>query len=272
MPSRSSILQKSPGRPGKLTAVSVPHHLPVLLSLVEEVTAALRTTVESLDEAALRAPTPLPNWTRAHILAHLINQADAFRRLSWGAAHNAVLEQYPGGTRQREAEIEANKDWTANQLRHELSRSADELRAAWAGMPAGAWSNPILRRELQPVWRTVQSRALEVGLHHVDLACGYTPERLPSAFVDHLLADIVSGYERRTRDTLGQRWSVARSDGGGAWTLGSGEERGSIGGTGVRLLAWLTGRADTAGLVIDGDANFAARIPQAHPYGAPSPP
>jgi maleylpyruvate isomerase len=229
----------------------------------------------------MRAPSNLPDWSRAHVLAHLINQADAYRRMAWGAAHGLTLQQYPGGSAQREAEIERNAGWPADQLRVELERSADELRSALANMPEAGWSHTVIRvNGPMPAWQAMQARLLEVAAHHLDLATGHTTARWPAGLADVLLPDVAAGYERRTRASLGTRWQLERADGPGSWTLGNGEPAGEghggggsavggvIRGPGELLLAWLLGRAPSAELAIEGDRAAADSIPARYPYGA----
>jgi maleylpyruvate isomerase len=249
--------------------VSVPEKVPTILALLEATSGALLADAERLSEDDLRAASTCPGWSRAHVLAHLINQADAYRRMAWGAAHELTLQQYPGGHEQREAEVERNATWPAETLHLELRRSADELAEILDRLPEPAWTHTVIRvNGPMPLWQALQARLLEVVFHHLDLDTGHTPGVWPAGLVDLLLPDIAAGYERRTRSGHDQRWQLERSDGAGAWTLGSGEQVGSVRGPGAPLMAWLMGRGSSAGLVIDGDRATAEAIPVHYPYGS----
>src|ERR1700761_7205314 len=59
-----------------------------LAALSEETDLATQRLLDdarTLDEDDLRAPSRLPGWTRAHVLAHLTLGADAMRNLLVGA-------------------------------------------------------------------------------------------------------------------------------------------------------------------------------------------
>jgi maleylpyruvate isomerase len=89
-------------------------------------------------------------------------------------------------------------------------------------------------------------RLREVEIHHVDLDFGYTPAHWTPEFAARTLDQIAAQF--RDRDTpvavlhgteSGRRWQVAAS----------GPE---LSGPESALLAWLTGRSDGDGLLLDG--------------------
>ena len=49
--------------------------------LLPEATQRLVRTVDGLDDAALAAPSGLPDWTRAHVVAHLALNAEGLARV-----------------------------------------------------------------------------------------------------------------------------------------------------------------------------------------------
>ena len=51
---------------------------------IDQATQRLIDTARVITEPDLRAPSMLPGWTRAHVLAHLARGADAMRNLLVG--------------------------------------------------------------------------------------------------------------------------------------------------------------------------------------------
>ena len=143
-------------------------------------------------DATARQPSLLPGWSVGHVLTHLARNADSHRRMAEAAAEGRVVDQYPGGPVQREAEIEAGARRPAGQILDDLRAS----RVGAAGRPGtglapevvgpgtvaavapspGRWpEQPFLR------WR-------EVALHSSDLGLdGLAAEQWSDAYVDHEL-------------------------------------------------------------------------------------
>lgn len=99
----------------------------------------LLRTVDDLPDAAFAAPSHLPGWSRAHVVAHLALNARSHVGLFVAAARGEQGEQYPGGVPARAAAIE---EWSAREpaaLRADLRRAVYELEGAWAGASAEAW-------------------------------------------------------------------------------------------------------------------------------------
>ena len=59
-----------------------------------------------MTDDSCRAPSPLPGWTRGHVLAHWARNADGQTRRVQAAMRGEVTAQYPGGDAQRQADIE----------------------------------------------------------------------------------------------------------------------------------------------------------------------
>ncbi len=246
----------------------VPEPAASLLSLLDAANERLLHTLDMLIEADVRAPSALPGWTRGHILAHLVNNADGNRHAAWGAAHDLVLENYPGGRSQRDQEIESHADWPAETLVNELKRATSELQAAWSDMPAEAWTKTVVRTVgPRTAWNAVQTRLMEVEAHHVDLALDYTARDWLPEFVELYLPIVAQRVVQRSADGAHGLWRIERSDARGEWTIGAGGRRGQVKGPGDLLLGWLMGRAEASNLEIEGDAEVAATIPRLYPYG-----
>ena len=52
-----------------------------LMGEVDRATDRMLRTAATLDDAAVAAPSPLPGWTRGHVLTHLARNADGLGNL-----------------------------------------------------------------------------------------------------------------------------------------------------------------------------------------------
>ncbi|TAL11960.1 MAG: maleylpyruvate isomerase family mycothiol-dependent enzyme [Frankiales bacterium] len=68
-------------------------------------TASLLAHLDAVDPDELRAPSRLPGWTRAHVVAHLAGNARSHVRMLDGCLAGQVRSQYEGGRAAREAAI-----------------------------------------------------------------------------------------------------------------------------------------------------------------------
>jgi maleylpyruvate isomerase len=156
-----------------------------LLALGGEVDLATQRLLDdarTLTEDDLRAPSRLPGWTRAHVLAHLARGADAMRNLLGGVRAGEERPAYASLQARADA-IEAGAALPAAGLMTDLAESAMALRALARQLPAEAWQVPvrILGSAPFPAAELITRRLAEVELHHCDLATGYGPDRWPPA-------------------------------------------------------------------------------------------
>ena len=116
-------------------------------------------------------PSLLPDWTVAHVLAHLAANADSHVRVLDGAARGEVLDQYEGGFAARNAGIEDGARRDVAHLVTAVGDSIARLEEAWgrAGARAweGRWRSP-LGPEF-PIGELPFRRWREVEMHHHDL-------------------------------------------------------------------------------------------------------
>ena len=132
-----------------------------------------------LPEPDLRAPSLLPEWSRADVLAHLARGADAMRALLAGA-RAGQQRRVSTGTEEREAAAaQAPKELTAD-----LAAAAMALRTVIRQLPDQAWSFrlEIPAAEPFPASELVIRRLVEVELRHCDLGIGYDAARWPAGF------------------------------------------------------------------------------------------
>jgi maleylpyruvate isomerase len=220
--------------------------LTVVLALLDEQTGALLGTAQTLDDAAVRAPSRLPGWSRGHVLTHLARNADGLRGVLTAAAAGVRASMYRSW-QVRDADIEAGADRPAAALIDDVLGSAEALREALRRYP-----NDLDARFTSPAgwWRPVRDipwfRCREVVLHHVDLGAGFTLARAPEV-AERLVAETVElfadrdgvpGLDLVATDTDRRR----RLRGGGP----------VIAGTTPELAGWLTGRGDGGALSAEG--------------------
>ena len=150
---------------------------------IDQATQRVLDAARVITEPDLRAPSLLPGWSRAHVLAHLARGADAMRQMLIGVRSGRDDPGYPSAEA-RDAGIELSAGQTAGELMTDLADSAMALRTVARQLPAGRWQAPVqvLGSAPFPAAQLLTRRLVEVELHHCDLGIGYGPERWPAAF------------------------------------------------------------------------------------------
>lgn len=155
-----------------------------------QLTDELDTATQRLiDEARLmtgpdlRAPSLLPGWSRAHVLAHLARDADAMRNLLIGARAGQDRPAY-ASPQARNAGIDAGAAAGAAELVDDLASSAMALRTVARQLPEAAWSYQVrvLDSPRFPASQLLTRRLAEVELHHCDLGIGYSHHEWSAVF------------------------------------------------------------------------------------------
>jgi len=151
---------------------------------IDQATQRLLDTARIITDADLRAPSLLPGWTRAHVLAHVARNADAMRNVLGGVRTG---EDRPGyaSAEAREAGIEQDAGRPARELTTDLADSAMALRTVARQLPDEGWQVPVRMLDPGPRFPAAElltRRLVEVELHHGDLGAGYGPAGWPAAF------------------------------------------------------------------------------------------
>ena len=114
---------------------------------IDDATQRLLGTARVIAEPDLRAPSMLPGWTRAYVLAHLARGADAMRSLMIGARDGPDRPAYVSA-QARAADIEQ----AAGQKPAELVADVASAAMAWRTM-AGQLSDQAWRYPVRcPAW------------------------------------------------------------------------------------------------------------------------
>ncbi len=210
----------------------------VTLPVMGSGTEFLLRMVDALPDDALAGPSPLPGWTRAHVIGHVARNAEALVRLATWARTGVETPMY-ADPQQRGADIESSSRHPVAVLRAELVDTAEALDSALAALDDHTWTAEIRSAQGRaiPAAELPWMRCREVWLHAVDLDAGATTDELPAEMIDGLLDDVtgwMSGRDDCPPATL------APTDRNHTWHLGGGGH--DVRASAAELVAWLTGR------------------------------
>jgi maleylpyruvate isomerase len=171
---------------------------------LDDATQRLLSSARVIAEPDLRAPSLLPGWSRAHVLAHLARNADALRNLLIGARAGQDRPAY-ASQEARAADIERSARAPAKELTADLAAAAMALRTVIRQLPDATWQVPvrILDSAPFPAAEVLTRRLVEVELHHGDLGTGYGPASWPVAFAAMDLGEPMRSWrqDRLARET-----------------------------------------------------------------------
>jgi maleylpyruvate isomerase len=222
---------------------------PEVTEELAEATQRLLRTVDALPDEEYGAPSLLPGWSRGHVVAHLVLNAEGLAGALTGIATGEPTTTY-ASTEARDADIEELAGAEPSELRTRLLAATTHLADAIAAVPDDAWDTVLERTPDGPTFAAGAvpgMRLREVEIHHADLGAGYAPADWPTTFVEWVLKSMARRGPSRTPftadpDDLDGTWQC------GDVTEGSPVVRGSA----ADLAWWLTGRGDGAGLTTDG--------------------
>ncbi|WP_447009342.1 maleylpyruvate isomerase family mycothiol-dependent enzyme [Saccharothrix hoggarensis] len=220
------------------------------LAEVERATEALYEVVAGLDLRALRGPSLLPGWSRAHVVTHLARNADALVNLLTWAKTGVEHQMYPS-TADRDADIAEGAGRLPQLLRADLDAACQRFAAAARDLPPTAWEAEVAHPHsgVLLAHRVPWLRLREVWFHLVDLDGGTGFEDLPEELLEHFLDDAVGQYADRP-DVPPARVEATFPDGrqrSWALTADSGASP-VVSGAAADVLAWVTGRHSGARL------------------------
>lgn len=215
-------------------------------------------TVDSLTDAQWAGRSLLPGWTRAHVVAHLALNGEAFAAALDGVLDARSVPIYPSEAA-RDAAIESLAQEPYGDIRERFFAATAHFRAIARRLGSRHWEATVERLPGGPTWPAadlVGARQREVEIHHVDLDAGYTPNDWPEDFCSRLL-DQVSGDHADSPDSA--NFAVRATDLGTTWPVGA--EQPLVTGTAADLGWWLTGRGHGDGLTVEG-----GRLPDLGPW------
>jgi maleylpyruvate isomerase len=221
--------------------------------------AAVRLSAEQLGHDvrllgadALAGPSLLPGWSRAHVVGHLVGNAEGLTRLLEGALTGEPVHQYEDEAA-RNAPIEAALDQPADVLADRLHLATEAFVARAGELEPQHWQQRV-RLGIGGHGREVPAAALpwrrlvEQEVHNVDLAGAYTPAHWSPQLVHRLLGEVAEHY--LVRDDV-PALDLRAVDGDWSAAIGDAATATRVEGPAPALLAWLIGRSGGEGLHVD---------------------
>ncbi|MDT4892343.1 MAG: maleylpyruvate isomerase, partial [Pseudonocardiales bacterium] len=195
------------------------------------------------------APSGLPDWTRAHLLAHLAHNADALINLLTWARTGVPTPMYASPDARAEA-IRAGAGASMPELLDALHASAQRLADAIDSLPEPTWAATVTSAQGREItaadvpWLRVR----EVWIHAVDLDVGTGWDSLPAELASALLRELARTVGGKLPDGGAQ---LVATDSDVVVPLGPGGVV-TVSGRVADLLAWLSGRGPASALSADG--------------------
>ncbi len=210
--------------------------------LLHEATQRLVRRVDGLTDADWAGPSGLPDWSRAHVIAHLTLNAEALGAALTAVAQGENAAMYASQER-RDGDIAALAARRPAEIRERFLSSTTTFAHALTSLPTESGSQLIERVPGGRVFAAsdvLVMRWQEVEIHHVDLDAGYDVGQWPLEFAV-LVLDSMSGRKVGT-----EPFRIAPTDTDRTWSFGDGGS--TVTGSASELAWWLTGREAGEGL------------------------
>ncbi|MCW2758174.1 MAG: hypothetical protein JWO46_1920 [Nocardioidaceae bacterium] len=219
---------------------------PDLQRELDAATSRLLTTVDAMTAEEWSAPSVLPDWTRAHVLAHLALNAEALAGVVAALGRGEPAAMYTTNE-VRDADIDALVQDATDAVQARLRAGCAAIGNGVRHAPEAVWLGDFQRVPgdpdiSAPLLHTMRHR--EVEIHHADLQLGYRHTDWPEAFSQALVETVV--VDRADRGPF----TVVADDLGGRWTVGEGDGP-TVHGAAADLGWWLVGRGSGEGLTCD---------------------
>ncbi len=230
-------------------------------ALISQVTTSLDELREQLRGVPFEkyaAPSSLPGWSTAQLIAHLASLAKAARRQFEHAGEETAPEMYDGGAVGRMEAINMTALMRPEALAELADTALAELREVLPSAEA-KWEQPVGYRPGAKVADMMYATWREMLIHATDLDEFVRPASTwPAEFSEHLLRALAARVPAEDRLVLQPHGKppVVLGDGGCSWVLS---------GTEFDLAAWLAGRP-AAGPVQATAVADGAEYPQLLPW------
>jgi maleylpyruvate isomerase len=214
--------------------------------LLGEASSRLVRTVDGFGEGDWSAPSLLPGWTRAHVVAHLALNAEGIARALGGlvadAGDHEPATMYDSDER-RDSDIVELAGSDPTHLRDRLLAGTTSLTDAIAAIPDESWET---RLERTPGGRRIRAdsfpgmRLREIEIHHADLGASYTR----ADWSPVIAANLLDAMTRRDPGDAGG-FEIRPLDLDRTWLFGDGEAEYPVPvvtGPACDIAWWLTGR------------------------------
>lgn len=211
---------------------------------LSEATRRLIRSADGLADEQYAAPSALPGWSRAHVLAHLALNAEGLAGALTGVVEGRRVPMYTS-QEARDDDIDELAGEEPAVVRARLLGGCTDLADALVAVPEDRSGTVIERSPGSDRTFTVADvpsmRLREVEIHHADLAVGYDRSSWAPEFAAHVL----DGAAARSPGSF----TAHATDLGREWRYGEGGP--VVSGTAVDLAWWVTGRGTGEGLTSD---------------------
>lgn len=219
------------------------------LESINAAAARLLDTTSTLHGTDWRADTVLPDWTRAHVVAHLALNVEAVVAVLEGLRSGVPTPMYlSDASRDSAVDVLAAEDPAA--ITERLQAGGGAFEDAVRRVPTEAWRGSFDRLPggpAVPAGAVIGMRRREIEIHHADLGAGYGPGDWPEPFVTELLDTMAADH------AASGPFLVTATDLGRTWQVG-GPLGPEVSGTGADLAWWLLGRAQSADLLCESES------------------
>ncbi|WP_235738697.1 maleylpyruvate isomerase family mycothiol-dependent enzyme [Nocardioides alcanivorans] len=199
--------------------------------------------VSTLTEEELRAPSSLPGWTRAHVVAHVALNGEAFRRVLTQVLGGDPASMYDSNEA-RDHDIAALSSAPGRELVQRSRAVAAELPGLFAQLDDRHGVAIVHRLPggggmTFPATDALPKRLSEVWIHLTDLGvAGVTHRDWPTEFATSVVNQRAPRHDS---------WAFAATDTGAQWGDVADADL-TISGSVSDLAWWLTGRGSGEGL------------------------
>ena len=187
-----------------MTSESVREQFTADLRHIDQATSRLLTSIATVNDEQITAPSRLPGWTVGHCLTHIARNADGIAKLVIWAVTDVRTPMYPS-MESRDAEIDQGAGRSATALREDVAASASRLSTAMTEL-AQADSAALERLVIfgapppstppnTPASQLGFARWREVTIHHADLGL---PDFGYADFDDEFVARTLAFIEDRS--------------------------------------------------------------------------
>jgi len=166
--------------------------------------------LKDLDDEQMHQPSLLPDWSRAHVLAHLARKSESHVWLFEGAALDEVREQALAPSMGPD-EFDTRVRRGATELVSDLDAAFRRVDEVFSHVPDVCWDRvAVLTAGPRTMSDVVLRHLRDVEVHHVDLDIGYAPRDWPTEFVEAELERRLRGLPDRASHADLLAWLLDR--------------------------------------------------------------
>ena len=233
-----------------MAGVTDPTPHTTVIEALHEATQRLVRTVDGLDDGAWRAPSLLPGWSRGHVAAHLVLNAEGLAAALEGLVAGERVPMYVS-PEARDHDIDELSAGEVAPVRDRLLASTTRFADAVAALAPEHWAADVERVPGGVTFAAAAVPAMrwrEVEIHHADLGAGYTRRDWDPVFADAVVDTLATRLAEHAPGFTVVLTDAGRSREVGSVAAGAPEVRGPAADVGW----WLSGRGDGEGLTCDG--------------------